>query len=385
MTIPKSFKKVGNYAFKSCKKLQSIVFEKGSLLTEIGNSFCQYCSTLQEIQFPTQIISIGNNAFSGCSNLESINLPETIEKIGTAAFDGCTNIQQTTLILRNIKELGDKALSSIPLTTVVVGPHLPTEYLSFESFNMVTLTNITLFSSFFSFYDSYDRPEGAMMTCATPKEDIIEYVEYVEGEIDKNDEKLFDEYINLLEEDFNIDVHSLTDCNDLTGFEFNRLTGAVSWFGAGTIRNKTCFDTIKDKSQITSMTFAPTITGIDNEMFMNLTMLSSITMSSTMNFIGKNAFAGCSRLVFIKYDYFEDGVVNCTSNAFDKRLINFVIIENYQEQLFCGITTYNTSEYAPNFDDSSSNDKPPLPPYSGGNSIMKCSLFLLFMMLFVFI
>ena len=377
--ISKSFKKVGNYAFKGCSQLKSIIFENGSVLEIIGQSFCQNCVELHEIKLPGNITTIEKNAFNGCTKLSTINFPDSIEKIGDSAFNGCTQIQQKTIILKNIKELGQNALSSIPLETVIIGPYLPTEYLSFESFNMETLIDITLFSSFFSFYDSYERPIGPILSCATPKEDIIEYIEYVEGEVNKNDENLFNEYIVLLEEDFNIDIHSLTDCHDMTGFEFNSRTGEMKWFGIGIVSNRTCLETISKMDKIKSISFAPTITGIAEEMFSNVTQLTTINLLPTITYIGNNAFSGCSQLVYINYNSttpFE----NCPKNAFTNRNVDYVIVQDYKYDDFCGIKAYNSSEYAPKPPDENSN-KLPKRPRNDANSIIQYIMIMMMLLI----
>merc|ERR1711957_1147389 len=66
--IPTSVTKIGIAAFYHAPNLETVTFEKGSLLTEICDQ-----------------------AFKGCTNLKTINIPSGIETMGWDAFQktGC--------------------------------------------------------------------------------------------------------------------------------------------------------------------------------------------------------------------------------------------------------------------------------------------------------
>lgn len=65
-----------------------------AVVTEVGKSAFDSCSSLTSIQLPSSIKEIGEAAFANCSSLASINLPEGIEFVGQCAI---TNTRITSL------------------------------------------------------------------------------------------------------------------------------------------------------------------------------------------------------------------------------------------------------------------------------------------------
>ena len=72
-------RKIGDFAFRDCKKIESIVIPEG--VTEIGWSAFSNCRNLTSIVFSGIETKIGYNAFSGCENLTTITTPEGVRKI----------------------------------------------------------------------------------------------------------------------------------------------------------------------------------------------------------------------------------------------------------------------------------------------------------------
>lgn len=92
VTIPTSVKRIFDGAFACCEELETVIFEEGSILNEIGEVVFEDCTKLQSITIPSSVTSIGSYAFCGCTNLVSVTLPDLATSIGTSAFDGCTNL-----------------------------------------------------------------------------------------------------------------------------------------------------------------------------------------------------------------------------------------------------------------------------------------------------
>ncbi len=63
----------------------------------IGGRAFNNCASLTNIQIPEGIVSIGNSAFYGCSALREIILPDSLKIIGNGAFAYCTSITDFTL------------------------------------------------------------------------------------------------------------------------------------------------------------------------------------------------------------------------------------------------------------------------------------------------
>lgn len=68
--IPDSVKKIGDMAFHSCDKLQSVTIPES--VTSIGADAFAFCSSLRSITFPDSVMRIGKNAFDYCKSLQSI-------------------------------------------------------------------------------------------------------------------------------------------------------------------------------------------------------------------------------------------------------------------------------------------------------------------------
>ena len=79
--IPASVETIEATAFKSCSKLTTITFEKGSLLKTIGGGYYS---------------SYYHGAFSDCSSLTSIEIPASVETIEATAFSDCSKLATVT-------------------------------------------------------------------------------------------------------------------------------------------------------------------------------------------------------------------------------------------------------------------------------------------------
>jgi len=79
-------KSIGDYAFTSCGKLNTIKLPEG--LEAIGKYAFGYCK-IKSLSIPNSVTSIGDNAFTSCEKLNTIKLPEGLETIGKYAFSHC--------------------------------------------------------------------------------------------------------------------------------------------------------------------------------------------------------------------------------------------------------------------------------------------------------
>ncbi len=77
--------------------VKTVVFEEGSVCTEIGRDAFSHCHGLEEITIPIGVRTIGAYAFYGCSSIAAITIPTGVRTIGAYAFYGCSSIAAITI------------------------------------------------------------------------------------------------------------------------------------------------------------------------------------------------------------------------------------------------------------------------------------------------
>lgn len=87
--IDKNITSIGVYAFFGAMNCESIIFEPGSQLTDIGGSAFYYFSSLKEITIPDTVRTIGNYAFGYATQLEKVYIPDRMYAINDTAFNSC--------------------------------------------------------------------------------------------------------------------------------------------------------------------------------------------------------------------------------------------------------------------------------------------------------
>ena len=86
---------IGNYAFKSCDSLTSVII--GDSVKTIGNNAFNNCSSLTSVTIPDSVTTIGDYAFYGCDSLTSVTIPDSATTIGGGAFEDCDSLTSVTI------------------------------------------------------------------------------------------------------------------------------------------------------------------------------------------------------------------------------------------------------------------------------------------------
>ena len=143
ITIPASVTSIGGYVFAGCKSLQTVIFEKGSQMTELGTAeakngnplWGQYIfagtTSLKTVVLPEKLTTIGISCFEN-SSVTEIDLPSSVKAIGKRAFKNCDNIKDAGLSA-NLVYLGDEAFydcDSLETADLAFG----LDYLGFRAF-----------------------------------------------------------------------------------------------------------------------------------------------------------------------------------------------------------------------------------------------------------
>ena len=106
ITIPKSVKTIGDYAFQYAKRLNNI--ELHDDITSIGNYAFQGCVSLEEIVLPQKLTVVESRLFWGCTSLKSIIIPNSVIEIRQQAFAECRSLNNISLS-DNLTTIGSKA------------------------------------------------------------------------------------------------------------------------------------------------------------------------------------------------------------------------------------------------------------------------------------
>ena len=105
-----------NGSFVNCESLASIILPES--LTSLGGGSFAHCTALSSIVIPSGVTEIESGTFSGCSNLSSVTLPNGLTSIGDYAFQSCTSLTKLS-IPESVTHLGASTFQScIKLTDI---------------------------------------------------------------------------------------------------------------------------------------------------------------------------------------------------------------------------------------------------------------------------
>ena len=90
---------IGKLAFADNTYLNSIIFEEGCKVTEIGENAFEGCNKLTELVMPSKLKTVKNQAFKDCSGLVSVSFEKSTEALtfGNEVFSGCSKLVSFTL------------------------------------------------------------------------------------------------------------------------------------------------------------------------------------------------------------------------------------------------------------------------------------------------
>ncbi len=103
IVIPRTVTRIYEKAFKDCPNLKEVIFEEGSMLTNIGASAFENCPSLTDVRnFPAGVTTFGSAVFKGCTSLENIDFAtdeagKSLTAIGANMFENCKSLSSITL------------------------------------------------------------------------------------------------------------------------------------------------------------------------------------------------------------------------------------------------------------------------------------------------
>lgn len=312
--IPASLKKLNDFAFGGCEKLESIIFEQrdtmieyngspfaGTAITSFDFNECYFdgdtvpeqffagCEKLTSVTLLDKMTNIGPLAFRYCISLESFDF-SNIVSIGSSAFE---NTGLTSVEAEKVTELGDSAFMdctnlsnvSIPKCTYIPSSAFlrcngladfdfsNVSEIGDRAFNNTAITQVNsevlVYIGRFAFYGCENLVSVDIPNCTTVEMGAFQNCQALES----------------------INIPKITVINDET---FSN-TYKLSEFDFGNI---TSIGTYAFKSSGIESVNAPNVTSIGYQAFYNATSLKEVTFGDGLTSIDCGAFTNCTEAEF---------------------------------------------------------------------------------------
>lgn len=307
--IPETVTYIGNFAF-SYSGLEKIILKEGlesvgystfykcnsltsaslpASLTIIGENMFEDCSSLQSVKISEGTTTIYSEAFMNCKSLYTVVIPTTLSSMQYSVFEGCTTLESISLKDTEVTSL---AASLFENCKNLVNIELPD---TLESINSSTFSGCdkltgTVYKNG-CYFGTSDNPFRWLVKARTKT--------ILECEVHPRCEKIYSGAFSSCYKLRKIVVPNT--CTDFEGFlsgvstlqylempyysdsyTFSRLTGLYN-------------ESIKNLQEL----IINGGTTIPDKAFQNYSNLKSITLSSDVTTIGKNAFEGTGLETFV--------------------------------------------------------------------------------------
>ncbi len=293
--IPATINNIDN-AFDNKAFLETVTFEEGSILDNIGIYAFSNCSNLKSVQIPESVKSIRYGAFLSCTNLENIVLPSKLVTIEEMAFNGCQRINTIRL----------------PATVSEVGWDAFTECYNIESFT------VSLDNPYLVMKDGvlYDKGKTQIL--------FVSYREAIDVVIPDTVTLLRD--FTFYRRDKMRSIHLPEGITELPSTLFGGCSSLEYVYIPETVTS-IGFMAFEGCVALESVNLPDSLEKIDGYAFLNCNSLINVNMPKTLKSIEYDAFSGCTALLQIEI---PNGVEEIPKYAFSGcySLIRVVLPEN---------------------------------------------------------
>ena len=139
IVLPSTIKRIGNSVFANCYNLKEVIFPPS--LEQIKKKMC-YCNfSLTRIDLPSSLTKLCKYAFHSCSSLKSLTIPSSVQIIGKACFNRCTSV--TSVTFDQPYSLKHLSFSCFYKCFSIQSLELPTTLTQIDSFSFFKCENIT--------------------------------------------------------------------------------------------------------------------------------------------------------------------------------------------------------------------------------------------------
>lgn len=120
VTFGSGITKIDQRAFKNCKNLQTVNFDKVVKLNEIGASSFTSCIKLKSVTIPASATYFGVEIFSGCTSLATVVLGAGMTAIPKSMFSGCSALTSIAVPKKVTKINASAFASCVGLTSIYI-------------------------------------------------------------------------------------------------------------------------------------------------------------------------------------------------------------------------------------------------------------------------
>ena len=341
ITIPNSIQSIGKEAFFGCEGELTIFCDiPDAIIDENSNSFGSFygskftkvainegvakigshafknCNTITHIDIPNSITTINDHAFENCNALTNITIPNRITNIGKGAFYGCINLTGNIDIPNGITKINAETFYNCKNLNEVKIPDSVNEICdnAFEGCNLLktvyceSTTPPSLGNNVFD-YNYTDRIFYVPIVSVDIYKNAINWTNYKDAifsKIQGNNEIVYTTEDNSIIELYNADAFSAniisnTYSNGLGIILFDKDISSIG------------YNAFINCSKITSIYIPNSISSIGDFAFYGCRNLTSIKIPDGVTSVGSRAFSSCSSLKEIEI---PDGVTSVGSGAF---------------------------------------------------------------------
>ena len=328
VTIPNSVTTIGEYAFKECTGLTSVVwnakncadftltsapfydirskitsFTFGESVQHIPAYLCYGMSKLTSVTIPNSVTTIGEYAFKECTGLTSITIPNNVIYIGSSAFYNCCSLASIESLAEVPPTLGDKVYDYVSMKIPVYVPcGSVSAYKSAKGWK--AFTNIQEPSAEHSYSIVINVNDNKMGTAQVDKNNFCgaqisatpnygyHFVKWSDGNTDNP------RILELTQDATFTAEFAQTysgQCGDNLYWSFNNNTLTIT--GSGDMWDERPWGLFDEETK--TISFPNGITHIGSSAFSGFINLASITIPNSVTSIGDYAFQGCSGLTSI--------------------------------------------------------------------------------------
>lgn len=272
---------IGDYAFRSCEELTSIVMP--ITITAIGKKNGQSfinCTALINLVIPDNVATIGASAFNNCTELRSVTIGKSVTSLkgkkgprSYPVFSGCDSITTLTWNAVNCSDNGSIVMTNIE--QLILGTEVETIPNNFAQGSKIT--QVVLPNSLISINAS------AFQDCSMLRRIVIpDQVTTIGASAFRNCSALTT--VTLGRSVTAINACVFQDC-----FSLQRIIipNQVTTIGASAFRN--C-------SALTAVTLGSSVTDINIRAFQNCSSLQRIDIPNSVTTIGASVFSGCKQM-----------------------------------------------------------------------------------------